>query len=742
MREHVVVAGRYRIERKLAAGGFGAIYAATDLVMGREVALKVLHRELAHDDLVVARFRREAEALARLRDPHTVTMYDVGADADGTPFIVLELLRGETLYQQFMTHGVLPWRRMATIARGVCSSLREAHEAGIIHRDLKPANIHLEVTALQQDHVKVLDFGIAKMVDATDHAALPDLTLAGQMIGTFDYMPPEQLIGGRCSGQTDVFALAVMIYEMIAGELPFGPAPGPAGRLMTMLSTTPVPLGDRAPGGVPPQLADIVMRALSREPEDRPSMEELDDVLVRLLEETSVRVRVLTDDVANEISSLIDEVLSESTAANANAEMASDDDGTFPEDDADTWVGEPPQTTTIGHAPTRPPSAPPVAPSDVASLMKPLGKKQLPLRAPDFQAEGTGRQPPVRDVLGTPAPELLGRARTESDRTQTSASSSRTESDRTPSSASSSNRPANDQARFAIGSATEIEKAHLMTPTARRVTPAHMPPPPPRRTPPQGAAIVGGHRVTPSQDPVNGGAYRNTPSQDPVNPGGHRNTPSQPVAATTDSQAQTAQTARQPARGAVDPLAQTLSPGAQIKAAPSSGVSRIDAPSSGASRIEARAGSPNHLHIDARSTDSQARSADSQAQTARQPRRVLTPPSGRATTGSARAEIERLASRPQMPVVRITPPQGNARDSLMPPPHRMWMGRPTPSEQALPPAPHLTPSGALPSLPTRMATGTSPIVNQTRRISLVRVAVWTIALFGVGFAAALGIGAL
>ena len=237
MREQDVVDSRYRIERKLAAGGFGAIYAATDLVMGREVALKVLHRELASDELLVARFRREAEALARLRDPHTITMFDVGADTDGTPYIVLELLRGQTLYQEFLDHGALPWRRVATIARGVCSSLREAHAAGIIHRDLKPANIHLEITALHRDHVKLLDFGIAKMVDAIDGASsLPDLTLAGQMIGTFDYMPPEQLIGDTCTGKSDVFALAVVMYEMIAGQLPFGEATGAACRLMTMLT--------------------------------------------------------------------------------------------------------------------------------------------------------------------------------------------------------------------------------------------------------------------------------------------------------------------------------------------------------------------------------------------------------------------------------------------------------------------------------------------------------------------------
>jgi eukaryotic-like serine/threonine-protein kinase len=182
---------RYRLDEKIAFGGFGSIYRATDLIMGRQVALKVLHRELGTDSSVVERFRREASALAKLRDPHTITMYDVGETEDGTRYIVMELLRGESLHELFHASGKrLPWRRVVAIARGVCSSLREAHAVGIVHRDLKPANIHLERHALEADYVKVLDFGIAKMVDALEPNR--DLTLAGQMIGTFDYMPPNR----------------------------------------------------------------------------------------------------------------------------------------------------------------------------------------------------------------------------------------------------------------------------------------------------------------------------------------------------------------------------------------------------------------------------------------------------------------------------------------------------------------------------------------------------------------------
>jgi serine/threonine protein kinase len=280
-----ILDGRYRLDEKIAAGGFGSIYRAMDLVMGREVALKVLHRELAHDDSVVERFRREASALAKLRNPHTITMYDVGESPDGTRYIVMELLRGESLHDQFHAHGQhLPWLRVAKIARGVCSSLREAHSVGIVHRDLKPANIHLEQHALERDYVKVLDFGIAKVVDA--HEPNRDLTLAGQLIGTFEYMPPEQMIGGRCTGKSDVFTLAVVIYEMIAGERPYGDARGPATALMQMLGTTPRPLSFFA--AVPAELDALVQRAIVHDPELRPDIFEFDAELARILEHSGV----------------------------------------------------------------------------------------------------------------------------------------------------------------------------------------------------------------------------------------------------------------------------------------------------------------------------------------------------------------------------------------------------------------------------------------------------------------------
>ncbi|HEY4240829.1 MAG TPA: serine/threonine-protein kinase [Kofleriaceae bacterium] len=259
--------GRYRIDFRIAAGGFGAIYRAAELGTGAELALKVLHPELANDTAVVARFRREGAMLTALRDPHTVTAYEVGEARDGTLFIAMELLRGESLYERFHARGKLPWRQVATIARAICSSLGEAHALGIVHRDLKPANIHLEPRGADVDFVKVLDFGIAKIVRGNAPAD-SELTQAGQMIGTLDYMCPEQMVGGLLTGRSDIYSLGVLAYEMIAGRRPFAEAGASAtSMLAALLTQVPPRLVTRVP--VPEALDDAIMRCLAREPQDR-----------------------------------------------------------------------------------------------------------------------------------------------------------------------------------------------------------------------------------------------------------------------------------------------------------------------------------------------------------------------------------------------------------------------------------------------------------------------------------------
>ena len=270
-----VVADRYRLDAKIAEGGFGVVYRATHLPSGADVAVKVLHAELCRDAEVVARFRREGEVLARLRDPHTVAAYEFG-EADGLLFIAMELLRGESLYDRFTQRGVLPWTEVVAIAREVCGSLAEAHALGIVHRDLKPSNIHLEPGGF----VKVIDFGIAKLHEGSTLANL-EVTRQGQMIGTFDYMSPEQIIGGPCTGASDIYTLGVVMYELICGLRPFPEEKGPASMLTALLTKDPPRLASRC--HVPDELDALVMHCLEREPSHRfTSVEELAAELDRI----------------------------------------------------------------------------------------------------------------------------------------------------------------------------------------------------------------------------------------------------------------------------------------------------------------------------------------------------------------------------------------------------------------------------------------------------------------------------
>ncbi len=258
----MVLAHRYRIVHKLAAGGFGAVYVAHDAVAGCDVAVKLLHPGLVADPNIAARFRREVEALASLTSPHTVAALDAGEAPDGTPFLVMELLAGESVYEQMKAHGRMPWPRVVAIARGVCHSLGEAHSLGIVHRDLKPENIHLERRGEDADFVKVLDFGIAKI----DQSSLEDgaeLTQVGQMVGTFAYMAPEQMVG-TCTAASDVFTLGVVMYELIAGRRPYGKAQGPAAQLAAVLADDPPPLAS-----APPALASLIARCIDKDPRRR-----------------------------------------------------------------------------------------------------------------------------------------------------------------------------------------------------------------------------------------------------------------------------------------------------------------------------------------------------------------------------------------------------------------------------------------------------------------------------------------
>ena len=276
-----VVANRFRISEKIAAGGFGAIYRAEHLASGHAVAIKVLHPQLAADPNVIARFRLEGATLSKLRAPHTVTTYEFGETPDGMLYIVMELLRGVSLHERLHERGMLPWREALQIARAICISLAEAHALGIVHRDLKPANIQLE-TRDDADYVKVLDFGIAKIKRGASTEDQPELTNAGQMIGTIDYMSPEQILGGQPDGRSDIFTLGILVFEMIAGRRPFAESTTPTSMLAALLTQTAPRLSTFAL--VPAALDAIVAKCLLREVNDRfATVDELAEEIDRVL---------------------------------------------------------------------------------------------------------------------------------------------------------------------------------------------------------------------------------------------------------------------------------------------------------------------------------------------------------------------------------------------------------------------------------------------------------------------------
>lgn len=270
------IAGRYRIEERIAAGGFGAIYRATDVITGVAVALKILHPHLVAEPAIALRFVREVELLRELQGRQAIVVYASGRTNEGAPYVAMELLAGETLHARFMVRGRLPWREVVAIACGVCGAMAEPHALGIVHRDLKPANIFLQDRGRLAELVRVLDFGIAKRIEPG--VVDGDLTRQGELLGTFDYMAPEQIVGSMAAPQADIFTLGVVMYEMIAGMRPFD------GQLAALVGSEPAPLSSHA--DVPAALEAVIARCMHREPSERyATVGQLDAALAQILEE-------------------------------------------------------------------------------------------------------------------------------------------------------------------------------------------------------------------------------------------------------------------------------------------------------------------------------------------------------------------------------------------------------------------------------------------------------------------------
>ncbi len=212
------ISGRFTISRLIANGGMGRVYEAIQSPLGRACAIKVLH--VGHQGETSPefhrRFFREASICSKLSHPNTVTVFDYGRAEDGTYYMAMELLEGRTLHEALGEDGPFTEERATHIARQICRSLREAHTLGVIHRDLKPANIALMEHGDEKDFVKVLDFGLVKNIEEND-----GLTTAGVSMGTPMYMAPEQVWGEPLDARTDVYAIGVILYELIAGRAPF-----------------------------------------------------------------------------------------------------------------------------------------------------------------------------------------------------------------------------------------------------------------------------------------------------------------------------------------------------------------------------------------------------------------------------------------------------------------------------------------------------------------------------------------
>jgi serine/threonine protein kinase len=233
----------------------------------RKVALKTLHPDLASQKLIAQRFNREAETVTKLAHPNTITFHDFGKTPEGTLYIVMEYIEGQSL-AELLKQGPLAPARIEKILAQICGSLHEAHELGIIHRDLKPENIILTQRASGTDFVKVLDFGIAKRTDF-DAESLR-LTKAGVVLGTPPYMSPDQFSGIPLDRRSDIYSLGVMTYEMLTGRLPFS-AQTPWEWATRHLSEQPHPFEPELENTTPTACLWTVQRALSKEPEDRQS---------------------------------------------------------------------------------------------------------------------------------------------------------------------------------------------------------------------------------------------------------------------------------------------------------------------------------------------------------------------------------------------------------------------------------------------------------------------------------------
>jgi serine/threonine-protein kinase len=257
--------GRYRIEGVLGEGGMGVVYLGRHLAIDKKVAIKILRAEFARRHDTKARFRQEARAASSIENPHIVDVSDFGALHDGSTYLVMEYLEGVPLSSLTKDDKPVPLDRAIAIARQIADGLAEVHDRGIVHRDLKPDNVFLVKEGDRDDFVKILDFGIAKVLESAEAR----MTCAGSLFGTPSYMSPEQAAGMPVDPRTDVYALGIIMYELACGRVPFD-ADTLMGILTQHLYRKPSPLRDLVgESSVSAGLDAIITKALSKAPEQR-----------------------------------------------------------------------------------------------------------------------------------------------------------------------------------------------------------------------------------------------------------------------------------------------------------------------------------------------------------------------------------------------------------------------------------------------------------------------------------------
>jgi serine/threonine protein kinase len=264
-----ILNGTVRILQKIGSGGMGAVYKAMEISNSRMVGIKILHPKLANRKDLVSRFGREARALSQLSHPNTVRVFAYGELEDGALYIIMELLEGKNLNQTVRGEGPFPMARALPILIQACGALDEAHKAGIIHRDLKPENIFLVQGGALHDFPKLLDFGLAKVGERQMRPGSVILTQEGMVFGTPEFMSPEQAQGKTLEPSSDVYSLAVILYEVLTGKLPFE-AKSAMDFIQMHVTAKPIPLNKRVPGRTfPPLLEEVMDRALAKRAEDR-----------------------------------------------------------------------------------------------------------------------------------------------------------------------------------------------------------------------------------------------------------------------------------------------------------------------------------------------------------------------------------------------------------------------------------------------------------------------------------------